>query len=89
MQPADRNLADNWVLTEGRAVLAAEVLIAKTKGIDCFDWDYYIEKNGDLKATGLPREKLWDHFLSKGMLEYREHKWKCGLDPDSIIPTWP
>ena len=86
MQAAERNITANWFNGEGGMLSRSEdVLINQRKGIDCFDWDYYATKNPDVKH--LPRQAQWAHFLNRGALEFREHRWKCGLDAQAIFSS--
>lgn len=45
------------------------------RGPECFDLDYYAEKNPDL--GGIPRDELWGHFLRGGAFEGRGFRFTC------------
>lgn len=84
MQAEQRNITGNWYLgPEGLTIRAEDVIISQRRGIDCFDWDYYATKNRDV--AHLPRAAQWRHFLARGALEFREHRWKCGLDGQAVF----
>lgn len=83
----ERNITSNWLMVQGKQLHAADVLVQQAKGIDCFDWPFYRQKNPDMAK--FPREVMWQHFLARGALEFREHRWTCELDADAIVPRWP
>jgi hypothetical protein len=86
VQAEQRNITTNWYEgPNGMRLRAEEVLIAQAKGIDCFDWEYYKTKNQDVQH--LPREAQWAHFLNRGAIEFREHRWKCGLNAQAIFDS--
>jgi hypothetical protein len=86
LQVTERNITANWFQGEdGYLARSEEVLIALKKGIDCFDWEYYDKKNEDM--AHLPRTAQWAHFLNRGSIEFREHRWKCGLDAGAIFSS--
>jgi hypothetical protein len=60
-----------------------EIVISRAKGMQCFDWDFYESKNPDVAQ--LSRQMQWSHFLKRGMVEFREYRWKCGLDRNIVL----
>ena len=86
VQASDRNITGNWyTTTDGFQVRAEEVLVALKKGIDCFDWPFYESKNPDM--AGKAQLQQWIHFLNRGAVEFREHRWKCRLDVHEIFSS--
>lgn len=84
LQAQARNITANWFQEAGGLQARVEdIVIAQAKGIDCFDWDFYKSKNPDVAK--LPRAAQWDHFLRRGAVEFREHRWLCGLNADSVM----
>ena len=84
-----RHIGTNGAEEHARQQRAADVLVASTKGVRCFDVAWYRAKNPDLNTRYPDDATLFRHFLAKGILDYREHKWKCGLDVAAIVPPWP
>ena len=77
-------MTGNWFTgREGLNARAEDVLVAQKRGIACFDWDYYNAKNRDV--AHLPRLAQWQHFLTHGAIEFREHRWKCGIDGQAVF----
>lgn len=46
------------------------------RGPDCFDADYYLAENPDLKVHKT-KEELWGHFLRAGAFEGRNYRFTC------------
>jgi hypothetical protein len=87
LQPQDRNVTSNWYATDGNQVRAEDIIVAQHKGQECFDWEYYKLKNPDVAM--LPQTTMWRHFLTRGAVEFREHRWKCALDLEKIMNEIP
>ena len=87
VQVAMRNITGNWFATDGDQALAEDIIIAQHKGPECFDWPYYKKKNPDV--ANLPQHSMWRHFLTRGAVEFREHRWKCFLKSDDILKSLP
>ena len=84
VQAEQRNITHNWFNgPDGMRSRAEDILISQAKGIDCFDWEYYDSKNKDVAR--MPRSAQWNHFLNRGSVEFREHRWKCGLDAVAVF----
>jgi hypothetical protein len=83
VQAEHRNITDNWYADDGGQMKAEEILLATHKGINCFDWQYYKMKNPDVAS--LPQKDMWNHFLKRGAVEFREHRWKCKLDAEQVL----
>ena len=74
----------NWFQEEGGLQARLEdIVVAQAKGIDCFDWVFYKSKNPDV--AHLPRAAQWAHFLKRGAVEFREHRWLCGLSTETVM----
>lgn len=54
---------------------APRVLEMRARGGKCFDFEYYVKENPDLKVLGSKQEDLWRHFVYTGQFEAREHRW--------------
>lgn len=87
LQATDRNITTNWFVNDGDQVLAEDMVIAEHKGQKCFDWLYYKKKNPDV--ANLPQNRMWRHFLTRGAVEFREHRWKCSLKSEDILQLLP
>lgn len=86
MQAKERNITVNSFVG-GDPMKAEDILVAMHKGKDCFDWEYYEHKNPDVAA--LPRERMWRHFVDRGSIEFREHRWLCTLNEAELLDGKP
>ena len=89
LQPLLRSLWRNEGVHGQQQQRAADVVVAKARGINCFDVPYYLSMNPNVFEPMVNASEVFRHFLAKGMMDYREHKWTCGFNASEIIPTWP
>ncbi|KIY94228.1 Fatty acyl-CoA reductase 1 [Monoraphidium neglectum] len=66
-------LAANEYAEDPARFKAPRVLEMRARGGRCFDFDYYVEENPDLKVLGSGKEDLWRHFVYTGQFEARMH----------------
>lgn len=83
----ERNITGNWYATDGDQIKAEDMVVAEYKGQRCFDWEYYKKKNPDIAS--LPQNRIWKHFLTRGAVEFREHRWKCTINSDDVLTKLP
>jgi hypothetical protein len=53
---------------------APAVLTARARGAQCFDFNYYMKANGDVRAMWDDVRAMWRHWVYYGQFEYRPHK---------------
>jgi hypothetical protein len=63
-------ILDNYLdLTAGR------ILAAAAKGPDCWDCDFYLTRNKDLKELGYSCFDAFSHYVNNGQFELRPHRY--------------
>lgn len=53
------------------------------RGNSCFDWQYYMSSNSDLKGAFASVTDAWEHFVTLGAFEGRLHRFTCPMP----VPT--
>lgn len=69
-------VVSNIYRTNPGPIQAPRLAYMKMRGPDCFDADYYAEKNADIKQWKT-KEELWSHFLRSGCHEGRAYRFTC------------
>eukprot|EP00884_Botryococcus_braunii_P001513 jgi/Botrbrau1/11362/Bobra.0038s0111.2 len=65
----------NNYLAEKFVLRLPRMLMMVMRGRSCFDFKFYQKRSRDLQ--GLPREKLWPHFVHDGQFEGRPFRFTC------------
>lgn len=77
-QQADSSLTDvtsNEWNTKKAALKEAKILYSRSRGVRCFDMEYYRRNSPDLKTFTTPA--AWEHFINEGQFEARPARWNC------------
>lgn len=69
-------ITSNIYKTDPGPINAPRLAYMRMRGPDCFDAEYYAEKNPDIRRWKT-KEELWGHFLRVGAYEGRAFKFTC------------
>jgi hypothetical protein len=69
-------ITSNIYKTDPGPINAPRLAYMRMRGPDCFDAEYYTEKNPDIRLWKT-KEELWGHFLRVGAYEGRAFKFTC------------
>eukprot|EP00879_Flechtneria_rotunda_P012042 GHRR01012577.1.p1 GENE.GHRR01012577.1~~GHRR01012577.1.p1 ORF type:complete len:347 (+),score=93.53 GHRR01012577.1:547-1587(+) len=82
------SLSTNEYLDELHKIKTPRVLEARARGSHCFDFDYYMRENPDLKPIWGNLQALWRHYVYYGQFDARPHRFVCDLDYKKLS-AWP
>ncbi|WIA10790.1 hypothetical protein OEZ85_010958 [Tetradesmus obliquus] len=81
-------LSSNEYLDQLPKFKTPRVLEARARSSRCFDFDYYMKENPDLKHIWGNITLLWRHFVYYGQFDARPHKYTCDLEYKKLS-AWP
>lgn len=72
---SSREVTSNaWDANKG-ALKEGKLLLSRSRGLGCFDMEYYRRNSPDLAAFSAAA--TWEHFLNEGQFEARPARWNC------------
>ncbi|KAI7836092.1 hypothetical protein COHA_010020 [Chlorella ohadii] len=74
------DVASNAYRDNNKPLRAPRLAYLQARGPECFDWQYYLQQNQDLKHYTTKAE-LWSHFLRGGAYEGRAFRFTCPFEP--------
>eukprot|EP00775_Hariotina_reticulata_P012780 gene12780-12909_t len=80
--------SSNEYLDELYKFKTPRVLESRARGSACFDFDFYLKQNPDLKPLWGKPLAIWRHFVYYGQFDARPHKFICDLDYKKLT-AWP
>ena len=67
----------------GGGIKLPKMAYLRYRGNSCFDWQYYMSSNSDLKGAFATVTDAWEHFVNLGAFEGRLHRFTCPMP----VPT--
>lgn len=60
------------------------ILSGLVRGLKCFDVDYFISRNPDMRPHAANPNVIWRFFVYMGQFEDRAYRYNCDLDYDKF-----
>jgi hypothetical protein len=81
LRPADARpgVHTNQWITNHWTAKSEKLVYMNTRGPACFDFDYYVENNSDIKDIAQDELSMWEHFVLVGQFHARKHRFTCAM----------
>lgn len=77
---AVRQIHNNAWISKHWTYKRDKLVTMNSRGPECFDFEYYVQQNPDLKRMKGDDMALWEHFLLLGQFQAKKYRFTCPMN---------